>query len=239
VRHYSLRTEDAYLDRVRRFVLSHPKRQPLEMGAAEIHRFLTHLAVAGDVAASTQDQAFSALLSLYQKVLAVDPGRTEGVIRAKRPRRVPVVLTRSEVRLVLARLTGTYRLIGQVLYGSGLRLLEGLRRRVKDLDFEQGEILVREGKGDKDRHTVLPDTLEPEFRRHREVVRGLHEQDLAKGLGQVYLPHALDRKLPGAAGAGCWQSVFPSAVLSVDPRSGLRRRHHACPTSDNVGRLKS
>src|SRR5262249_10929188 len=151
----------------------------------------------------------------------------EGVIRAKRPKRLPVVLTRSEVRLVLAQLDGTYRLIGQVLYGSGLRLLECLRLRGKDLDFERGEILVREGKGDKDRHTVLPDALKPELGQHLQAVRRLHEQDLAKGLGRVYLPHALDRKLPAAAGEWCWQYVFPSANLSVDPRSGARRRHHA------------
>ena len=227
VRHYSIRTEDAYADWIKRFILFHGKRHPLEMGAAEINRFLTHLAVVGNVAASTQNQAFSALLFLYQKVLEVDPGRIEGVIRAKRPKRLPVVLTRSEVRLVLAQLMGTYRLIGQVLYGSGLRLLECLRLRVKDLDFEQGEIVVREGKGDKDRHTVLPEAVKLELGRHLEAVRRLHEQDLARGLGRVYLPHALDRKLPAAAGEWCWQYVFPSAVLSVDPRSGVRRRHHA------------
>ena len=227
VRHYSIRTEVAYADWIKRFILFHDKRHPLEMGAAEINRFLTHLAVVGNVAASTQNQAFSALLFLYQKVLEVDPGRIEGVIRAKRPKRLPVVLTRSEVRLVLAQLTGTYRLIGQVLYGSGLRLLECLRLRVKDLDFEQGEIVVREGKGDKDRHTVLPEAVKLELGRHLEAVRRLHEQDLARGFGRVYLPHALDRKLPAAAGEWCWQYVFPSAVLSVDPRSGVRRRHHA------------
>ena len=227
VRHYSIRTEDAYADWIKRFILFHDKRHPQEMGAAEINRFLTHLAVVGNVAASTQNQAFSALLFLYQKVLEVDPGRIEGVIRAKLPKRLPVVLTRSEIRLVLAQLTGTYRLIGQVLYGSGLRLLECLRLRVKDLDFEQAEILVREGKGDKDRRTVLPEALKPDLGRHLEAVRRLHEQDLAKGFGKVYLPHALDRKLPTAAGEWCWQYVFPSAVLSVDPRSGARRRHHA------------
>ena len=215
VRHYSIRTEDAYADWIKRFILFHDKRHPQEMGAAEINRFLTHLAVVGNVAASTQNQAFSALLFLYQKVLEVDPGRIEGVIRARRPKRLPVVLTRSEVRLVLAQLMGTYRLIGQVLYGSGLRLLECLRLRVKDLDFEQGEILVREGKGDKDRRTVLPEALKPDLGRHLEAVRRLHEQDLAKGFGKVYLPHALDRKLPTAAGEGCWQYVFPSAVRDV------------------------
>jgi integrase len=185
VRHYSIRTEDAYVAWIRRFILFHDKRHPQEMGAADINRFLTHLAVAGNVAAATQNQAFSALLFLYQKVLEVDPGRIAGVVRAKRPKRLPVVLTRAEVRLVLDQLTGTYRLIGQVLYGSGLRLLECLRLRVKDLDFEQGEILVREGKGDKDRRTVLPGALQEDLRRHLEAVRRLHEQDLARGFGKV------------------------------------------------------
>lgn len=227
VRHYSLRTEDAYVDWIRRFILFHDKRHPLDMGASEINQFLTHLAVEGRVAASTQNQAFSALLFLYRKVLDVDPGRIEGVIRARRPRRLPVVLTRTEVRLVLSHLSGTYQRIGQVLYGGGLRLLECLRLRVKDLDFERGEILVREGKGDKDRHTVLPESVKSALRRHLEEVRLLHERDLARGLGRVYLPNALDRKLPSAASEWCWQYVFPSSVLSVDPRSGERRRHHA------------
>jgi integron integrase len=227
VRHYSIRTEDAYVDWVKRFILFHHKRHPLEMGAAQINAFLTHLAVDGHVAASTQNQAFSALLFLYRSVLEVEPGLIEGVIRAQRPKRLPVVLTRSEVRRVLAQLTGTYRLIGQLLYGSGLRLLEGLRLRVKDLDFGQGEILVREGKGNKDRHTLLPEALRDDLCRHLEAVRRLHEEDLAKGFGKVYLPDALDRKLPAAAGEWRWQYVFPSANLSVDPRSGARRRHHA------------
>ncbi len=227
VRHYSLRTEDAYVGWIRRFILFHDKRHPLDMGAAEINRFLTSLAVEGRVAASTQNQAFCALLFLYKKVLEVDPGRIEGVIRARRPRRLPVVLTRAEVRLVLSKLPGTYQRIGQVLYGGGLRLLECLRLRVKDLDFGRGEILVREGKGNKDRHTVLPETVKPGLRRHLEEVRRLHQSDLARGFGKVYLPNALDRKLPSAASEWCWQYVFPSSVLSVDPRTGERRRHHA------------
>lgn len=227
VRHYSIRTEDAYVAWSKRFIFFHNKRHPLEMGAAQINAFLTHLAVDAHVSASTQNQAFSALLFLYRSVLEVEPGLIEGVIRAKRPKRLPVVLTKSEVRLVLAQLTGTYRLIGQILYGSGLRLLECLRLRVKDLDFEQEEILVREGKGDKDRHTMLPETLRDDLHRHLEAVRRLHEQDLARGFGKVYLPHALDRKLPAAAAEWRWQYVFPSANLSVDPRSGVRRRHHA------------
>jgi integron integrase len=226
VRHYSLRTEEAYVHWVRRFIWFHNKRLPLEMGAAEINRFLTHLAVDGHVSASTQNQAFSALLFLYQQVLQVDPGRIAGVIRARRPRRLPVVLTRDEVHQVLQELEGTYRLIVQLLYGSGLRLLECLRLRVKDVDFARGEITVREGKGNKDRRTMLPATVQPPLQAHLERVRQLHQQDLQRGLGGVYLPDALDRKLPAAA-EWRWQYVFPSATLSIDPRSGERRRHHA------------
>jgi integron integrase len=231
VRHYSLRTEDAYADWARRFILYHGKRHPQEMGAAEINQFLTHLAVDGRVGASTQNQAFSALLFLYKSVLQVDPGRIDGVIRARRPRRLPVVLTRPEVRLVLAKLDGTYRLMGQLMYGSGLRLLECLRLRVKDLDFGRGEITVREGKGNKDRRTMLPAAARPLLTAHLERVRLLHEKDLAAGHGRVHLPDALDRKLPHAAAEFCWQYVFPSAKMSTDPRSGAVRRHHAHESS--------
>jgi integron integrase len=227
VRHYSLRTEEAYVDWIRRYILFHEKRHPLDMGAAEINAFLTHLAVQGHVSAATQNQAFSALLFLYQKVLEVDPGRIAGVVRANRPRRLPVVLTRPEVQLVLAELEGTYRLIGQLLYGSGLRLLECLRLRVKDLDFAGQEITVREGKGNKDRRTMLPLAVEPDLRAHVERVQQLHQQDLRRGYGQVFLPDALERKLPQAAGEWRWQYVFPAATISTDPRSGARRRHHA------------
>jgi integron integrase len=194
--------------------------------ATEINQFLTDLAVNGHVSASTQNQAFSALLFLYQQVLDVDPGVIAGVIRANRPKRLPVVLTRDEVRAVLAELSGTYRLIGLLMYGSGVRLLECLRLRVKDLDFDRGEITVRQGKGDKDRRTMLPATLKPALREHLARVRSLHATDVAKGLGRVYLPDALDRKLPGAAAEWKWQYVFPAGVLSRDPRSGAVRRHH-------------
>ena len=227
VRHYSLRTESAYADWAKRFILFHNKRHPREMGACEINAFLTHLAVEGRVAASTQNQAFAALLFLYKNVLEVEPGRIEGVIRAQRPRRLPVVLTRPEVRLILHQLAGTYQLIAQLHYGSGLRFLEALRLRVKDLDFAQNEITVREGKGDKDRRTMLPELLKPELLKHLENVRVLHQKDLERGFGKVYLPHALDRKLPGAAQEWKWQFVFPSSTLSIDPRTGIKRRHHA------------
>ena len=227
VRHYSLRTEDAYHDWCKRFILFHNKRHPQEMAAPEINAFLTHLAVEGHVAASTQNQAFSAILFLYKHVLLVDPGLVAGAIRAKRPKRLPVVLTKPEVQLVLQQLEGTYRIVAHILYGSGLRLLESLRLRVKDLDFTRNEITVREGKGDKDRITMLPATLKPELVGHLEKVRRLHENDLADGFGAVRLPHALEKKLPAAATEWKWQYAFPSATFSVDPRSGERRRHHA------------
>lgn len=227
VRHYSLRTESAYTDWIRRFILFHDKRHPNEMGAAEINCFLTHLAVQRNVAASTQNQAFAALLFLYKEVLKVDPGRLEGIVRAKRPQRIPVVLTKSEVRQVLAQLQDTCLLMAELLYGSGMRLIECLRLRVKDLDFEQNEIAVRHGKGGKDRRTMLPEILNAKLLQHLERVRRLHQKDLTNGFGQVQMPFALDRKLPGAAGEWKWQFVFPSAVLSVDPRSGIKRRHHA------------
>lgn len=227
VRHYSIRTEDAYADWIRRFILFHHKKHPGDMGAPEINQFLTHLAVEGHVAASTQNQAFSALLFLYRKVLQSDPGRIEGAIRARRPKRLPVVLTRPEVRLVLAQLSDPYLLIARLLYGAGLRLLECLRLRVKELDFARGEITVRHGKGAKDRRTMLPDCLKADLARHLDRVRLLHQKDLARGFGGVLLPDALDRKLPSASTDWRWQFVFPSANLSIDPRSGQKRRHHA------------
>jgi integron integrase len=231
LRHYSLRTEDCYADWVRRFVLFHGKRHPREMGAAEINAFLTHLAVEGRVSASTQNQAFSALLFLYQTVLELDPGVIAGVIRAVRPKRLPVVLTRDEVWRVLSRLTGPDRLIGLMLSGSGLRLLEGLRLRVKDVDCDRGAVTVRHGTGGKDRRTMLAEGVRPALREHWERVRALHMRDLADGFGRVYRPEALGRKLPNAAGDWVWQYVFPAAVRSADPRSGAVRRHHAHESS--------
>jgi integron integrase len=227
LRHYSLRTEEAYVAWIKRFILFHNKRHPLEMGAAEINAFLTDLAVVGRVSASTQNQAFSALLFLYQKVLEVDPGRIAGVVRAVRPKRLPVVLTREEVRRVIEQLDGTFALMARLLYGSGLRLLECLRLRVKDIDFGRGEITVRQGKGDKDRRTMLPTTVRADLSDHLRRVRLLHERDLSRGFGSVWLPEALERKFPNAAHEWAWQWVFPSAVLSVDPRTGIKRRHHA------------
>jgi len=227
VRHYSIRTEDAYHDWCKRFILFHDKRHPLEMGTIEINAFLTHLAVENNVAASTQNQAFSAILFLYRSVLEIDQGRIEGVIRAHRPNRLPVVLTKPEAIAVLGELDGTYQLIGRILYGGGLRLLEALRLRVKDIDFQSNEILIREGKGDKDRRTMLPAAIKPDLIAHAARVRKLHEEDLAAGFGSVFLPTALERKLPNAATEFRWQFLFPSARVSKDPRSGVVRRHHS------------
>jgi len=196
------------------------------MGAPEVEAFLTHLAVAGKVAASTQNQAKSALLFLYREVLGSDLPWLDGVERAKAPKRLPVVLTREEVQAVLSRLSGTHRLVGGLLYGAGLRIMEALRLRVKDVDFARGELLVRDGKGFKDRVTMLPASLTAPLQEHLARVRALHEKDMAAGVAPVYLPYALERKYPSAGREWAWQYVFPSAGLSTDPRSGVERRHH-------------
>jgi len=226
LKHYSLRTEQAYLDWIKRFILHFGKRHPRDMGGPEVEAFLTHLAVAGRVAASTQNQAKSALLFLYRDVLEIELPWLDRVEAAKAPKRLPVVLTRDEVASLLLRLEGTPWLIVNLLYGTGLRIMEALRLRVKDIDFSRREILVRDGKGFKDRVTMLPATVAEPLQTHLRRVRGLHEADLAAGGGAVYLPYALDRKYPGAATEWGWQYVFPSAQLSADPRSGALRRHH-------------
>jgi integron integrase len=234
LRHLSLRTERAYSDWIRRFVLFHKKRHPAEMCVEEVRQFLSHLAVEGKVSASTQNQALCALLFLYRDVLQIELPLIEGLERAKRPTRVPVVFTRDEVGRLLARLSGTYSLIAGLLYGSGLRLMEAVRLRVKDLDFGYMEVTVRDGKGEKDRRTILPRPLAEPLQSHLERVRLLHEQDLREGRGEVYLPYALDRKYPSAGREWAWQYAFPSSRLSVDPRSGVTRRQHA--SADSVQR---
>jgi integron integrase len=225
-KHYSIRTEQAYLDWIRRFIRHFDKRHPREMGAEEVQAFLSHLAVAGNVTASTQNQAKSALLFLYKEVLGADLPWLDKIESAKTSKRLPVVLTRAEVGEVLSRLEGTHGLIAQLLYGTGARVMEALRLRVKDVDFARNEILVRDGKGAKDRVTMLPASLVPALLKHLERVRALHRCDLAQGYGEVYLPYALDRKYPTAGREWGWQYVFPAAGLSVDPRSGTVRRHH-------------
>ncbi len=226
VRHYSLRTEEAYLHWIRRFILHHDKRHPRDLGAAEVEAFLSHLATEGCVSASTQNQALAALLFLYREVLGVELPWLEGIVRAKRPARLPVVLTETEVRALLAQLDGTRWLAVSLLYSSGMRLLEGLRLRVKDVDFERREITVRDGKGARDRRTMLSERLIEPLRSHLARVRVLHERDLSEGFGDVYLPFALARKYPKAVWSWPWQYVFPSGSRSADPRGGAVRRHH-------------
>jgi len=226
VKHYSIRTEQAYLDWIRRFILFHGKRHPDTMGEREVAAFLSHLAINRSVAASTQNQALSALLFLYGQVLQRKLEYLTGMERVRRPAKLPVVLTRAEVRAVLAQLKGDYRLMVHLLYGSGLRLLEALRLRVKDVDFGYHQITVREGKGMRERITLLPARLRAPLQAHLARIRELHQRDLARGGGAVHLPFALDRKNPGAARSWPWQYVFPAAKLSLDPRSGETRRHH-------------
>lgn len=231
VKHYSIRTEQAYVDWARRFILFHGKRHPRQMGAAEVEAFLSHLAVERNVSASTQNQARSALLFFYKDVLGIELPWLDGVTVAKASRRLPVVLTPREVRLVLNELSGTMWLIVSLLYGSGMRLLEGLRLRVKDIEFERREIIVRDGKGGKNRVTMLPENLILPLRDQLTKAKRLHDKDLADGLGAVWLPDALAVKYRGAAKRWAWQYVFPSPVRSHDPRSGAQRRHHIYPES--------
>ena len=231
VKHYSLRTEETYVQWIKRFIFFHGKRHPREMGAPEIEQFLTDLAVRRKVAASTQNQALNALVFLYSQVLRLEAGEFSAV-RAKRPSRLPVVLSQAEVRRVLIAVKpGTTSLMARLLYGTGMRLMECVRLRVKDVELEQNQIVVRDGKGFKDRVTMLPMSLKPELEQHLLRVRLLHEQDVAGGGGEVYLPYALARKYPNAPKEWAWQYVFPAAQASEDPRTGRRRRHHANETS--------
>ncbi|MBI3242352.1 MAG: integron integrase [Chloroflexi bacterium] len=226
-RHYSIRTETSYVDWAKRFILFHHKRHPETMGAPEINAFLTHLAVEQNVAASTQTQALSAILFLYRGVLHLDIDEPLDIVRAKKPERLPVVLAKDEVQAILRQMSGDHQLMAKLLYGSGLRLMECLRLRVKDLDFAQHQIIVREGKGMKDRVTMLPDQLREPLQAHLARVKQLHQNDLEKGYGVVYLPFALERKYPNANKEWHWQYVFPSDRLSPDPRSPeIIRRHH-------------
>src|SRR6266705_2552528 len=225
-KHFSIRTEQAYVDWIRRFILFHGKRHPSEMAEAEVTEFLTYLAREGNVAASTQNQALSALLFLYKEVLKQEIGWLEGVERAKGPARLPVVLTKEEVRKLFVHLHGTPRLMAGLLYGSGLRLMECVRLRVKDIDFALAQITVRDAKGGKDRVTMLPINLSEPLRRHLLRMKAQHEQDLEDGFGTVHLPFALSRKSPNAAREWAWQYVFPSSRISLGPHSGKRQRHH-------------
>jgi len=231
VRHYSLRTEETYVGWVRRFILFHGKRHPREMGPEEITAFLSFLATDHGVSASTQNQAKAAILFLYKHVLGMELPWLGEVVQAKVARKLPVVLTPGEVRALLDQMEGMTGLIARLLYGTGMRLMEGLRLRVKDLEFERGEVIVREGKGGRDRVTMLPASLRPPLANHLAAVRALFERDREAGVAGVWLPDALAAKVPRAAQAWGWQWAFPSALLSRDPRSGLNRRHHFHPES--------
>lgn len=230
LKNYSYSTEKAYVYWIKRFIFFHNKRHPKELGCTEIEAFLRHLAVERNVSASTQNQAFYALLFLYHDVLGIELDFPILSIRAKRPKRLPTVLTRQEVHILLTALSGKYLLMTKLLYGGGLRLMECLRLRIKDIDFQQHQVIVRDGKGLKDRVTVLPDAAVPDLRRHLCGVKLVHEADLADGFGGVSLPYALATKYPGAQFEVKWQYVFPSKNISTDPRSGVQRRHHATPS---------
>jgi integron integrase len=226
LKHYSLRTERTYCDWIERFIRFHGMRHPAEMAEPEVGEFLTDLARVGNVSASTQNQALSALLFLYKQVLKQEIGWLKQVERAKKPTRLPVVLSRDEVHKIFAHLHGTARLMAGLLYGSGLRLMECVRLRVKDADFACAHTTVRDTKGGRDRVTMLPVNLAAPLQRHLQKVKAQHEQDLADGFGEVWLPDALARKYPNAAREWSWQFVFPSSRISVDPRSQVKRRHH-------------
>lgn len=226
VRHYTRRTEATYLHWIKRYIYFHNKRHPKEMRENEVSQFLTHLAVNGNVAASTQNVALNALVFMYRHVLEQPLNEIGGIVRAKRPKKLPVVLNREEVAQILSNLKGQQWLIGCLQYGSGLRLIESVRLRVLDLDFDHKAIYVRSGKGGKDRVVTLADEIIVPIQRHLESVRTLHERDLAEGFGSVYLPFALSRKYPNAAKEWKWQYLFPATQRSVDPRSGVTRRHH-------------
>jgi integron integrase len=229
LKHYSLRTEETYLDWARRYILFHNKHHPNNMGAPEIQAFIAHLATQRQVAASTQNQALSAILFLYREVLRkeIDPILLSNT---KRPERLPTVLTHDETLRVINQLAGTHKLMAQILYGSGLRLMECVRLRIKDIDLDYKTITVRDGKGEKDRITPLPETILSNLKRQIEKVRLLHEEDLAANCGEVHLPYALETKYPNAARELIWQYVFPAPKRSLDPRSGKERRHHLDPS---------
>ena len=226
MRHLSLRTEQAYINWIKRYIVFHHKRHPSEMSEAEIRQFISHLAVEGGITASTQTVALSALLFLYRDVLKTELKYVANIERARKSKRLPTVFTREETKRIFANLEGSHWLIAGLLYGSGLRLMECLRLRVKDLDFSYGQITVHDGKGEKDRITMLPAKLKQPLRLHLQKIKALHEEDLRAGFGEVFLPYALAKKYPNAAKQWGWQYLFPSATRSRDPRSNVLRRHH-------------
>jgi integron integrase len=229
--HYSIRTEEAYTNWIKQFIVFNDKRHPNEMGAAEISKFLSYLARERNISASTQNQALSALLFLYREVLDKPIDWIDDVQRARKPQRLPVVFTKAEVKAVLSLLRGEMWIMANLLYGAGMRLMEAVRLRVKDVEFAQKQITVREGKGNKDRVTVLPKKIIVPLQQHLERVKAVHETDIREGYGRVYLPFALARKYPNTNREWCWQYVFPASKRSVDPRSGQIQRHHISETA--------
>ena len=225
-KHYKYTTEETYVSWIKQFILYHGKKHPAELGNREVKQFLSYLAVTRNVAASTQNQALNAIVFLYKHVLETPLGDFSQFDRAKRPKTLPTVLTVDETRRLIAHLSGETRIIGHILYGSGLRLTECLRLRVQDVDFAQNVITIRDGKGGKDRRTMLPNAVKPDLALHLKRVSAQHHRDLEQGLGEVYLPFALDKKYPNAARDIRWQYVFPSSTISKDPRSGRVGRHH-------------
>ena len=226
LKHYSIRTEQAYVRWIKRFILFHNKKHPSNMGKPEIEAFLSYLAVKRRVSSSTQNQAFNAILFLYRDVLTRNLDDSINAIRAKKPKRLPTVMTKDEAVSVISALSGVYQIMAKLLYGSGLRLMECVRLRVKDIDFQRNQVLVRDGKGMRDRATMLPKSVEFALREHLERVRKIYEEEIRNGGGRVYLPQALERKYPNAAREWIWQYVFPAKSLSKDPGSGETRRHH-------------
>lgn len=226
IKHYSIRTEEAYIGWIKRFILFHKKQHPRQLKAQHIEQFLSYLAVEQNVSASTQNQALSSISFLYRDVLGMDIPELENVSRAKKPQKLPVVLTQHEAKCLLAQLDGTVWLIASLLYGSGMRLLECLRLRIKDVDLNKKQIIIRDGKGQKDRITMLPQSLVKPLETHLEKVKQLHLQALENNCGSVYLPFALAKKYPFANTEWAWQYVFPAKNFSIDPRSGISQRHH-------------
>ena len=231
-KHYSHRTEETYIKWVRQYIRFHEMRHPREMNVTEIGSFVTHLAVEKNIAASTQNQALSAILFLYRQVLNIPLDETKlNFVRPNKPKRVPTVLSKSEAKAVLEKMDGLYQIMGQLMYGSGLRLMECVRLRIKDLDFSNRQIIVREGKGDNDRITTFPDALLEPLRIHLRTVKALHDKDLHAGYGRVYLPNALAEKYTNADREFAWQYVFPAPERSTDPVTGQTRRHHIHETN--------
>lgn len=226
LKHFTIRTEETYIHWIKRFIIFHKKRHPLEMGEKEIREFLSNLASQLNVARATQNLALQSILFLYREVLHKEIANIDNIERAKKEVKLPVVFTRDEVNKILSNMKSTTHLMASLLYGAGLRLMECIRLRVKDIDFNANSILIREGKGGKDRITVLPKKLKEALQNHLMKVKLLHKEDLAAGFGEVHLPYALERKYPNANKEWCWQYVFPSTRLSIDPRSGKNRRHH-------------